>query len=47
LSPGLDIVCRSVEVLADVGHQARGEVSEGPVIVDLFDKNFGPTCLWN
>ena len=32
---GLDVVSRRVEVLADVGHQAGGEVAESPVIVHL------------
>ena len=31
----LHVVGRSVEVLADVGHQPGGEVAEGPVIVNL------------
>jgi hypothetical protein len=33
--PRLDIVGRRVEVLADVGHQTGGEVTKGPVVVNL------------
>jgi hypothetical protein len=33
--PCLNVVGRRVEVLADVGHQAGGKISQGPVIVHL------------